>query len=82
MEEAGDDWPSKVTAFHPSMRVHGRYREPCPECGTAIQRIVRGEHETNYCPRCQTGGRLLKDRALSKLLREDWPETIEDLEEG
>ena len=80
--EAGDAFPAKVTAFHPAMAVHGRFREPCPRCGTAIQRIVHGDHETNYCPLCQTGGRLLKDRALSKLLGDDWPASIEDLEEG
>ncbi len=79
-EEVGQAFPEKVTAFHPSMRVHGRFRQPCPVCGMPIQRIVRGEQETNYCPRCQTGGRLLKDRALSRLLRDDWPATVEELE--
>jgi formamidopyrimidine-DNA glycosylase len=78
--EVGDAFPEKVTAFHPAMKVHGRFREPCPVCGTPIQRIVYGEHETNYCPSCQTGGRLLKDRALSRLLREDWPRTLDELE--
>src|SRR5690606_32111849 len=78
--EAGDRFPEKVTAFHPRMKVHGRYGQPCPHCGSPIQRIVHGEHETNYCARCQTGGRLLHDRALSKLLREDWPRTLEELE--
>lgn len=78
--EVGDAFPEKVTAFHPAMKVHGRFREPCPVCGTPIQRIVHGEHETNYCPKCQTGGRLLKDRALSRLLREDWPRTLDELE--
>ena len=63
------------------MAVHGRYRQPCPVCGAPIQRIVYGEHETNYCPRCQTGGRLLMDRSLSRLLKEDWPRTLEELEE-
>lgn len=80
--EAGDGFPAKVTAFHPAMAVHGKFREPCPRCGTAIQRIVHGDHETNYCPACQTGGRLLRDRALSKLLGEDWPASVEELEEG
>jgi formamidopyrimidine-DNA glycosylase len=80
--EASDVFPEKVTAFHPAMRVHGRHRQPCPACGTTIQRIVHGDHETNYCPTCQTGGRLLRDRALSKLLREDWPRTVEELEVG
>lgn len=70
-------WPSKVTAFQPGFAVHGRYGEPCPECGTNVQRIVKGENESNYCPRCQTGGRMLADRALSKLLRDDWPDTVE-----
>lgn len=79
-EEAGEGFPGKVTAFHPAMAVHGKFREPCPRCGTAIQRIVHGAHETNYCPTCQTGGRILKDRALSKLLGEDWPRTVEELE--
>jgi formamidopyrimidine-DNA glycosylase len=79
-DEAGDGFPEKVTAFHPAMKVHGRYGQPCPACGSPIQRIVHGEHETNYCPRCQTDGRLLKDRALSKLLREDWPRTLDELE--
>jgi formamidopyrimidine-DNA glycosylase len=80
--EAGDAFPPKVTAFHPAMVVHGKFREPCPRCGTSIQRIVHGEHETNYCPTCQTEGKLLRDRALSKLLGEDWPATVEELEEG
>ena len=80
-DEWGDDFPAKVTAFHPAMRVHGKFGQPCPVCGAKIQRIVRGDHETNYCPTCQTGGRLLRDRALSKLLREDWPSSIEELEE-
>jgi formamidopyrimidine-DNA glycosylase len=78
--EIGDGFPGKVTAFHPAMRVHGRFGKPCPECGAPIQRIVHGEQETNYCARCQTGGRLLKDRALSRLLREDWPATLDELE--
>jgi formamidopyrimidine-DNA glycosylase len=78
--EAGSRFPEKITAFHPSMAVHGRYGQPCPVCGSPIQRIVHGEHETNYCARCQTGGRLLHDRAMSKLLKEDWPRTLEELE--
>ena len=79
-DELGEGFPEKVTAFHPAMRVHGRYGQPCPVCGSPIQRIVHGEHETNYCALCQTEGRLLKDRALSKLLGEDWPRTLEELE--
>ena len=80
-EETGAKFPEKVTAFRPGMAVHGRFREPCPVCGTAIQRIVYAGNECNYCPRCQTEGRLLADRALSRLLKDDWPRTIEDLEE-
>ena len=76
--EAGD-WPAKVTAFHPQMAVHGRYGQPCPDCGTAVQRIVRADNETNYCARCQTGGRLLADRALSRLLKESWPKHVDQL---
>ena len=79
--EAGDEFPKKVTAFHPAMAAHGKYGEPCPQCGTPIQRIVYASRETNYCPACQTGGKLLADRALSRLLREDWPRTLEELEE-
>ena len=75
------DFPKEVTAFRPEMAVHGRFRLPCPDCGTAVQRIVHGEQECNYCPRCQTDGRVLADRALSKLLHGDWPKRIEDLEE-
>ncbi|HVS18578.1 MAG TPA: DNA-formamidopyrimidine glycosylase family protein [Planctomycetota bacterium] len=78
--EAGGRWPTKVTAFREGMAVHGRFREPCPVCGTAVQRIVWSENECNYCPRCQTGGRLLADRALSRLLKQDWPRTIEELD--
>lgn len=78
--DVGSGFPEKVTAFHPAMRIHGRFGQPCPACGSPIQRIVHGEHETNYCATCQTDGRLLKDRALSRLLREDWPETLDDLE--
>ncbi|HYM81924.1 MAG TPA: DNA-formamidopyrimidine glycosylase family protein [Candidatus Limnocylindria bacterium] len=80
-DEARDRFPEKVTAFHEGMAVHGRYRLPCPECGAPIQRIVYAENETNYCPRCQTGGRLLADRALSRLLKSDWPRTLEELEQ-
>jgi len=79
-DEAGDTFPEKVTAFHEGMAVHGRFGRPCPRCSTAVQRIVHGEHEVNYCPTCQTGGRLLADRALSKLLKDDWPKTLEELE--
>ena len=79
--EAGDGFPEGVTAFREEMAVHGRFGKPCPECGTRVQRIVYAEHETNYCPRCQTGGRLLADRALSRLLHADWPRTVEELEE-
>ena len=70
-----------MTAFREGMAVHGRYGQPCPVCGAPVQRIVYAENETNYCPLCQTGGRLLADRALSRLLREDWPRTLEELEE-
>lgn len=80
--EVGERFPEKVTAFHPEMKAHGKYGQPCATCGTIIQRIVHGEHETNYCPNCQTEGRLLKDRALSRLLGEDWPKTLEELERG
>jgi formamidopyrimidine-DNA glycosylase len=76
----GDQFPEKVTAFRPDMAVHGKYNEPCPECGTAVQRIRYADNETNYCPRCQTGGQLLADRAFSRLLRKDWPKTIDELE--
>ncbi len=74
-------WPTKVTAFREGMAVHGRHGEPCPVCGTEVQRIVRGESESNYCPRCQTGGRMLADRSLSKLMHDDWPATIDEWEE-
>ena len=77
-QEAGD-WPAKVTAFHPQMAVHGRYKLPCPDCGTPVQRIVHADNETNYCARCQTGGRLLADRALSRLLKANWPKNIDDV---
>lgn len=76
--EAGD-WPEKVTAFHPQMAVHGKYNQPCPVCGTPVQRIVYADNETNYCARCQTGGKLLADRALSTLLHKSWPRNIDEL---
>jgi formamidopyrimidine-DNA glycosylase len=79
-EQAGGKFPEKVTAFHEGMAVHGRFGEPCPRCGTPVQRIVHGEHEVNYCPTCQTEGRLLADRALSKLLKDDWPKSLDELE--
>jgi len=79
--EAGDAWPAKVTAFRPEMAVHGRYREPCPTCGAPVQRIAYAENEANYCARCQTDGKLLADRALSRLLHDDWPKTLDELEE-
>jgi formamidopyrimidine-DNA glycosylase len=78
--EAGGEVPEKVTAFHDEMAVHGRYGAPCPVCGAKVQRIVHAENESNYCARCQTGGRLLADRALSRLLREDWPRSLDELE--
>ncbi len=70
-------WPDKVTAFRPQMAVHGRFGQPCPDCGTPVQRIVYASNECNYCARCQTGGRLLADRALSRLLKDSWPKTID-----
>jgi formamidopyrimidine-DNA glycosylase len=78
--EAGTDFPENVTAFRPGMAVHGRYKEACPRCGSKIQRIRYASNETNYCPTCQTGGKLLADRSLSRLLREDWPRTPEEFE--
>src|SRR6185312_6725428 len=78
----GAGFPEKVTAFRPEMAVHGRFGKPCPVCGTAVQRIRYAENETNYCPRCQTGGRVLADRSLSRLLKDDCPRTIEELEAG
>jgi len=77
---AGADLPEKVTAFHEEMAVHGRYRKPCPVCGSPVQRIVYAENETNYCARCQTGGKILADRALSRLLKASWPRSIDELE--
>jgi formamidopyrimidine-DNA glycosylase len=79
--EAGDRFPEHVTAFREGMAVHGRYGKPCPVCGSPVQRIVHAENETNYCARCQTGGKLLADRALSRLLHQDWPRTLEELEQ-
>jgi len=78
--ESGDGFPEKVTAFRPGMAVHGRYHQPCPRCGNKIQRIRYASNETNYCPTCQTAGKLLADRALSRLLRTDWPRTADELE--
>ena len=78
--EYRDRFPEKVTAFRPDMATHGKYGQPCPRCGSKIQRIRYGSNETNYCPTCQTGGKLLADRALSRLLKDDWPRTPEELE--
>jgi formamidopyrimidine-DNA glycosylase len=78
LQEAGD-WPTKVTAFHPAMAVHGRFGLPCPDCGAPVQRIVHAANETNYCARCQTGGKVLADRALSRLLKSSWPKHIDEL---
>jgi formamidopyrimidine-DNA glycosylase len=80
-EEFGDAFPAKITAFHPAMAAHGKYGQPCPVCGTPIQRIKYADRETNYCPTCQTGGRVLADRGVSRLLGDDWPRTLEELEE-
>ncbi len=80
-EEAGTAFPEKVTAFRPEMAVHGKYGKPCPRCGAPVQRIVYARNESNYCAACQTGGRLLADRALSRLLRDDWPKTLDALEQ-
>jgi len=79
-EQTGEGFPEKVTAFRPEMAVHGRYGQPCPDCGAPVQRIVYAANETNYCARCQTGGKLLADRALSQLLKKDWPKSLEELE--
>jgi formamidopyrimidine-DNA glycosylase len=78
--EAGNEFPEKVTAFRQGMAVHGRYQQPCPDCGAPVQRVVYAANESNYCANCQTGGRLLADRSLSRLLREDWPRTLDELE--
>jgi formamidopyrimidine-DNA glycosylase len=80
-DEVGAGFPEKVTAFHPEMAVHGKYGQPCPVCGAPVQRIVYAQNEANYCPGCQTGGRILMDRALSRLLKKDWPRTLEELEQ-
>jgi len=80
-QEAREKFPEKVTAFRDDFAVHGKYKQPCPVCGTAVQRIAYADNETNYCPRCQTGGKLLSDRSLARLLHDDWPQTIEELEE-
>jgi formamidopyrimidine-DNA glycosylase len=80
-QEAGEGFPEGVTAFRPDMAVHGRYGQPCPACGAPVQRIVYAENETNYCARCQTGGRMLADRSLSRLLHSDWPRTLDEWEE-
>jgi formamidopyrimidine-DNA glycosylase len=80
-QSAGGDFPEGVTAFRPEMAVHGRYGRPCPECGAPVQRIRHADNETNYCAKCQTGGKLLADRSLSRLLRADWPRTLEEMEE-
>jgi formamidopyrimidine-DNA glycosylase len=79
-QQTGAAFPAKVTAFRPEMAVHGRYGKPCPDCGAPVQRIVHAENESNYCARCQTGGKVLADRALSQLLKEDWPRTLEEWE--
>jgi formamidopyrimidine-DNA glycosylase len=80
IDETGDRFPEKVTAFREGMAVHGRYEQPCPACGSPVQRIRYAANESNYCPTCQTGGRLLADRALSRLLKDDWPRSLEELE--
>ena len=80
-KERGTGFPEKVTAFRPDMAVHGKYRKPCPVCGSPVQRIVHAENETNYCAKCQTGGKLLADRSLSRLLKDDWPRSLEEMEE-
>ena len=82
LQANAEGFPEKVTAFHPEMAVHGRYGEPCPVCETAVQRIVYSENESNYCPRCQTQGKMLADRSLSRLLKQDWPRTIDAWESG
>lgn len=81
-EEVGDGWPKKVTAFREDMAVHGKFGQPCPRCGSKVQRIVYASNETNYCATCQTEGKLLADRSLSRLLKDDWPSTLEELEGG
>lgn len=79
-DEVGEEWPTKVTAFRDDMAVHGKFGQPCPRCGSKVQRIVYSDNETNYCATCQTEGKLLADRSLSRLLKEDWPKTLEELE--
>jgi len=79
-DEAGGAFPEKVTAFRDGMAVHGRYRQPCPDCGAPVQRLVYARNEANYCATCQTGGKLLSDRALSRLLKDDWPKTVEEMD--
>jgi formamidopyrimidine-DNA glycosylase len=81
-KDTGNEFPERVTAFRDDMAVHGKYRKPCPACGAPVQRIVYAENETNYCAKCQTGGKLLADRSLSRLLKDDWPRTLEEMEEG
>ena len=78
--QSADSFPEKVTAFRPDMAVHGKFGKPCPVCGTTVQRIVYAENEVNYCPRCQTAGKILADRSLSRLLKADWPRSIEEFE--
>lgn len=80
--QTGTRFPEKVTAFHEEMAVHGKFGKPCPVCSTTVQRIVYAENECNYCPRCQTGGRMLADRSLSRLLKDDWPKTVDELEQS
>jgi formamidopyrimidine-DNA glycosylase len=81
-KDTGKNFPERVTAFRDDMAVHGKYRKPCPVCGSPVQRIVYAENETNYCAKCQTGGKLLADRSLSRLLNADWPGNLEEMEEG
>ena len=81
-KDTGKNFPERVTAFRDDMAVHGKYRKPCPVCGAPVQRIVYAENETNYCAKCQTGGKLLADRSLSRLLKDDWPRTLEEMEDG
>jgi formamidopyrimidine-DNA glycosylase len=78
-DETGEDFPEKVTAFRPDMAAHGRFGQPCPVCGALIQRIVYAANETNYCPRCQTEGKILADRSLSRILKDDWPRSVDQL---
>ena len=80
LDQTGETSPERVTAFRPEMAVHGKFGQPCPSCGTSVARIRYADNETNYCPRCQTGGKVLADRSLSRLLKNDWPRSIEELE--